>query len=62
MTCSVVNPEVAGVQNIALSLPRIVGLDGVIGTILPHLDEQETVALAHSAGILKEAVTSLGAG
>jgi L-lactate dehydrogenase len=62
MTCSVINPEVAGVQNIALSLPRIVGLDGVLGTILPHLDEQETVALARSAGILKEAVTSLGAG
>ena len=62
MTCSVVNPEVAGVQNIALSLPRIVGLDGVLGTIHPHLDEQETVALARSAGILKEAVTSLGVG
>ena len=60
MTCSVVNPEVAGVQNIALSLPRIVGLAGVLGTVYPHLDEQETAALARSAGILKEAVTSLG--
>jgi L-lactate dehydrogenase len=43
-------------------LPRIVGLDGVLGTIHPHLDERETVALVRSAGILKEAVTSLGAG
>jgi L-lactate dehydrogenase len=62
MTCSIVNPEVAGVQNIALSLPRIVGLEGVLGTIHPLMDEQETMALARSAGILKESVTSLGAG
>lgn len=60
MTCSVVNPEVAGVQNVALSLPRIVGLGGVLGTIHPHLDEDELAALARSAGILKEAVTKLG--
>ena len=60
MTCSLVNPEVAGVQNVALSLPRIVGLEGVLGTIHPHLDEGEMAALSRSAGILKEAVTTLG--
>ena len=53
-------PEVAGVQNVALSLPRIVGLGGVLGTIHPHLDEGELAALARSAGILKQAVTKLG--
>ena len=56
MTCSIVNPEVAGVQNIALSLPRIVGLGGVLGTIHPHLDEGVLAALARSAGFaLREA-------
>jgi L-lactate dehydrogenase len=62
MTCSIVNPEVAGVQNVALSLPRIVGLGGVLATVYPHLDEGEVAALARSAGILKEAVTNLGVG
>jgi len=50
------------VQNVALSLPRIIGVDGVLGTIHPHMDEQEMAALARSAGILKEAVTKLGVG
>jgi len=62
LTCSVVNPEVAGVQNVALSLPRIVGLGGVLGTIRPILNEQEVAHLARSAGILKEAVVKLGVG
>jgi len=62
LTCSIVNPEVAGVQNVAMSLPRIVGLGGVLGTIRPILDEREVAALARSAGILKEAVVKLGVG
>lgn len=62
VTCSTVNPEVAGVESVALSLPRILGIDGVIGTLRPTLDEGETTALARSAGILKEAVAKLGIG
>ncbi|UEM21880.1 L-lactate dehydrogenase [Skermanella mucosa] len=62
VTCSIVNPDVAGVETVALSLPRILGINGVIETLRPTLDDGETQALARSAGILKEAVAKLGLG
>lgn len=37
----------------AMSLPRIVGFDGVITTLKPKLDLSETKALANSAGVIK---------
>ncbi|EWY41424.1 lactate dehydrogenase [Skermanella stibiiresistens SB22] len=62
VTCSIVNPSVAGVENVALSLPRVLGATGVLETLQPTLSPQETADLARSAGILKEAVTKLGIG
>ncbi len=54
-TCATLNEEVAGVRDVVLSLPRVIGAGGVLDTILPDLSSEEETALRHSAGILKEA-------
>jgi L-lactate dehydrogenase len=59
-TVSAITPEIEGVHDVALSLPRIVGAQGVVRTLAPDLDEVEHTALARSAGLLKEAADALG--
>jgi len=54
-TCSIVTDDCVGVKDVALSLPRLVGAEGVIATLRPQLDEGERQALCRSAGILREA-------
>lgn len=51
--------EVAGVQDVTLSLPRIVGGQGLIASMPLTLDDAEQAALQRSATILREAITSL---
>jgi L-lactate dehydrogenase len=58
-TVSIVNEEVAGVRDVALSLPRIVGSGGVLTTIEPALDEAEFHALQNSARVLKHVASSV---
>ncbi|WP_119678716.1 L-lactate dehydrogenase [Indioceanicola profundi] len=55
MTCSMVTPEVVGVQDVALSLPRMIGSGGVVDTLMPDLDVGETACLQRSAEILRHA-------
>jgi L-lactate dehydrogenase len=43
------------VREVALSLPRVLGVAGVVKTFMPDLDASERVALKRSAEILKEA-------
>ena len=59
LTVSIVDDEVAGVRDIALSLPRIVGAEGVLTTIDPTLEEAERQALQNSAQVLKQVASSL---
>ena len=59
-TVSLFTPEVEGVEEVALSLPRILGAQGVEATLYPRLDEEERQALRRSAAILKEAALALG--
>ena len=59
-TVSMLTPEVEGVRNVALSIPRVVGARGVLRTLVPELDEAERAALGRSAAILKEAADALG--
>ena len=59
ITVSIINAEVEGVPQIALSLPRIVGRGGVLTTLHPPLDDEERLALRHSAQTLKAAADSL---
>lgn len=54
LSVSVVAQEVLGVPKVALSLPRLVGGQGVTATLWPNLDDRETEALRRSALLLKE--------
>ncbi len=56
---SIVSQEVEGVSDVALSLPRVVGRDGIAADLYPELDAEEHAALRRSAEILKEAYTSV---
>ena len=60
MTVSTLTPEVEGVADVALSLPRVVGAQGAPRTLAPELDDAERAALRRSASILKEAADALG--
>jgi L-lactate dehydrogenase len=44
--------EVAGVKNVTLSLPHLVGGDGVLNTLYPPMDEAEMRLLRASAEIV----------
>ena len=55
LTCSMLTPECQGVEDVALSLPRVLGAGGVVKTFMPDLDAGERAALKRSAQILKEA-------
>lgn len=59
LTVSSMTAEVAGVQNVCLSLPRIVGARGIEDTLLPSMDQSELHALGASARMLKKATEEL---
>ncbi|NKX44809.1 L-lactate dehydrogenase [Roseicyclus persicicus] len=59
LSVSTVEPEVLGVGPVALSLPRLVGREGVTATLWPELDDAETGALLASATILRAQVETL---
>ena len=46
-------------KGVCLSLPRVVGLKGILTELRPDLSDEEHLALEKSADILKEAVVSL---
>lgn len=56
---SIVTPEIEGVHDVALSLPRIIGAQGVVADLSPKLDQSERTALAASARLLKDTVDAL---
>jgi L-lactate dehydrogenase len=53
--------EVAGVRDVTVALPRLVGGDGVLELFPLPLDEAEEAKLARSAGIVRAAIESLDA-
>ena len=59
-TVSILNDEVEGVKEVALSLPRIIGRTGVVATLRPPLSDEERDGLRRSAEILKQAATQIG--
>ncbi len=59
-TVSILNDEVEGVKEVALSLPRVIGQMGVVATLRPHLSDDERNGLRKSAEILKQAATQIG--
>jgi L-lactate dehydrogenase len=54
-------PEVAGVKNVTVSLPHLVGGEGILNTImLPlTLSKEEESALRASANVVKQSIESL---
>jgi L-lactate dehydrogenase len=52
--------DLPGCEGITLSLPQLVGGQGAMGAIHLPLDETEHDALLRSAGVLRDAVESLG--
>lgn len=60
LTVSRVQDASAGLGDVALSLPTIVGADGAEQVIHPELDPEERAALERSARVLREAIQSVG--
>ncbi len=54
LSVSITTADVAGVRDVALSIPRVIGAEGVLVDLFPDLDEQEYAALNRSASLLKE--------
>ncbi|MFV1878345.1 L-lactate dehydrogenase [Nioella sp.] len=59
LSVSVVEPDVLGVTDVALSLPRTVGREGVSATLWPELSNGEETALRRSAEILRDRLAPL---
>lgn len=59
LTVSLHMPEILGIKDVALSLPRVVGRGGVSATLFPDLSLDEETALRASAQVLKDAARGL---
>ena len=59
LTISCVQSGALGLNDVALSLPAIVGLNGAVVVIEPELDEAERAALSRSAGILRSVIDAV---
>jgi L-lactate dehydrogenase len=51
--------DVAGVKNVTVSLPNLVGGEGIVQTFFPNLNEAETAALHASAQVVRSAIEEL---
>lgn len=51
--------EVEGVRDVTLSLPQLVGGDGILDTYMPPLSTDEMTALSHSAQVIRTALDRL---
>lgn len=60
LTCSALTPDVEGVENVSLSLPRVISAAGVEQTVYPDLNQAEHEALRRSAEIIRRAVDEIG--
>ncbi|MCL6707411.1 L-lactate dehydrogenase [Pseudomonas sp. R2.Fl] len=59
LSVSIVTGAVAGVTDVALSIPRVVGAPGVLSDLMPDLQADEFEALKRSAALLKERAESV---
>ena len=60
LTVSACVAGIEGLEGVSLSLPRIVGSQGIATTLRPDLSGREAAALRRSAKILREAVQAIG--
>jgi L-lactate dehydrogenase len=59
LTVSMVNREIEGVADVALSIPRVIGATGIMTDLFPDLDGEERAALHRSAALLKATVEAV---
>ena len=59
LTVSTPMPDVAGVKEVAVSLPNLVGGEGILKTFFPNLSESETAALRGSARVVRSVIDEL---
>ncbi len=57
-TSSIIDRDVEGVPDVALSLPRVIGRAGVLETLRPDLSEMERAEFRKSAEIVKDAANA----
>jgi L-lactate dehydrogenase len=62
LTVCAPTPEIAGVKDVTVSVPRLVGGAGVLETFPLPLDEHEQALLCRSATVIREAITELDRG
>jgi L-lactate dehydrogenase len=62
LTVSSWTPEVLGVMDVSISLPRLLGGEGVLATFPLPLSEDESTAVRRSAETVKRAMNELDAG
>lgn len=60
LTCCAPCADIEGVEDVTLSLPRIISADGIEAMIYPPLSDEERGQLQVSATILKQAITDIG--
>jgi L-lactate dehydrogenase len=54
-------PQIAGVRDVTVSLPHLVGGDGILSTLAPPLDPAEEKLLQASAQAIRDVIDSLDA-
>ena len=59
MTVCTPTVEIAGVQDVTASLPRLIGGQGILDTYQISLNDEEYMALNKSASIIREALDSI---
>jgi L-lactate dehydrogenase len=62
MTCSTPTPNMmTGTGTISLSLPRVINAQGIVQTLRPILNDEETLGMQRTAEILAKAADDIGA-
>jgi L-lactate dehydrogenase len=60
LTLSTTLAGIDGFEGVSLSLPRVVGSEGIVSTLQPSLSDKERTELGRSAAILQKAAAQIG--
>jgi L-lactate dehydrogenase len=59
LTVSTPVPDVLGIQDVSVSLPHLVGGEGIMATLHPPLNDEESAALHASAKLIRQLISDL---
>jgi L-lactate dehydrogenase len=60
LTLSSLSMDIEGLNEVSLSLPRVLGSKGIVAELRPALSSEEHIELKNSAQILKDTASQLG--